>query len=44
MSDQNPNVELNKDATSYALGSEFKLRSEDTVYVTAAPVTRWNRG
>ena len=31
-----------KDATSYALGSEFKLRSEDTVYVTAAPVTRWN--
>ena len=32
-----------KDATSYALGSEFKLRSEDTVYVTAAPVTRWNR-
>ena len=32
-----------KDATSYALGSEFKLRSEDTVYVTSAPVTRWNR-
>lgn len=32
-----------KDATAYALGNEFKLRAEDVVYVTAAPVTRWNR-
>lgn len=32
-----------KDASAYALANDFKLRSEDTVYVTAAPVTRWNR-
>lgn len=32
-----------KDATSFAMGNEFKLRSEDVIYVTAAPVTRWNR-
>ena len=32
-----------KDATAYALGNEFKLRANDVVYITAAPVTRWNR-
>lgn len=32
-----------RDATAYALGSEFKLRPEDVIYVTAAPVARWNR-
>ncbi|HFC8517333.1 polysaccharide export protein [Neisseria weaveri] len=32
-----------KDATAYALGNEFKLHAEDIVYITAAPVTRWNR-
>lgn len=32
-----------RDATAYALGSDFKLQSEDVVYVTAAPVARWNR-
>ena len=32
-----------KDATAYALGNEFKLRANDVVYLTAAPVTRWNR-
>lgn len=32
-----------KDATAYALGSDFDLRPNDVVYVTAAPVTRWNR-
>ena len=31
-----------KDATAYALGSDFDLRPNDVVYVTAAPVTRWN--
>lgn len=32
-----------RDATAYAVGSEFKLRAEDVIYVTAAPVARWNR-
>ena len=32
-----------KDATAYALGNDFKLRANDVVYITAAPVTRWNR-
>ena len=29
-----------KDATAYALGTQFKLKPNDVVYVTAAPVTR----
>lgn len=32
-----------KDATAYAMGTQFKLKADDVVYVTAAPVTRWNR-
>lgn len=32
-----------KDATAYALGNRFKLNPDDVVYVTAAPVTRWDR-
>lgn len=32
-----------KDATAYALGTQFKLKPNDVVYITAAPVTRWNR-
>lgn len=32
-----------KDATAYALGNRFKLKADDVVYVTAAPVTRWDR-
>ncbi|MFV2029403.1 polysaccharide export protein [Neisseria sp. S1] len=32
-----------KDATAYALGNEFKLRANDVVFVTAAPLSRWNR-
>lgn len=32
-----------KDATAYAMANRFKLRTNDVVYITAAPVARWNR-
>lgn len=32
-----------KEATAYVLADQFELYSRDIVYVTAAPIARWNR-